>query len=143
LLSKRASRSAGSIALLPRPVFEGNNQGKLGMPWQMGNLNLRRRTIASELCKIFVVRRDDHCMGSHVIRVIGAMGCSMQVLDPRSGEHVHHTDLVDVYRPVSEAVFDPLHRSLIQAHWFIVRISWNSGQTCPVAFTSSQDPVFS
>jgi hypothetical protein len=45
------------------------------------------------------------------------MGCSMQVRDPRSGEHVHDTDLVDVYRPIGEAVFDPLHRSLIQAHW--------------------------
>ena len=111
--AKRASRSADLIALLLRPVFEGKDQVKLGMPWQMRNVNLPRRTVAIELCEIFIVRRDDHCMGSHVIRVIGAMGCSMQVRDPRSGEHVHDTDLVDVYRPVSEAVFDPLHRGLI------------------------------
>jgi hypothetical protein len=135
--------SAGLIALLLRPIFEGHDQVELGMPWQMRNVNLTCRTIAIELCEIFIVRHDDHCMRSHAIRVIGAMGCSMQVRDSRSGEHVHDTDLVDVYRLTSEAVFDPLHRSLIQAHWFIMGISWNSRKTCPVALTSSQNPVFS
>jgi hypothetical protein len=45
----------------------------------------------------------------------------MEVRDPRSGEHVHYTNLFDVRRPVSKAVFDPLHRRLVQTHWFIAR----------------------
>lgn len=57
--------TAGLIALLLRPAFEGNDQVKLGMPWQMRNVNLPRRIVAIELCEIFIVRRDDHCMGSH------------------------------------------------------------------------------
>ena len=39
----------------------------------MRNISLTCRTIAIELCEIFIVRRDDHCIRSHVIRVIGAM----------------------------------------------------------------------
>jgi len=79
MLTSRASRSTGLIALLLRPIFEGHDQVKLGMSWQMRNVNLACRTITIELCEIFVVRRDDHCMRSHVIRVIVAVGGSMQI----------------------------------------------------------------
>ena len=39
------------------------------MTWQMRDVNLTCGTIAIELYEIFIVRRDDHCMRSHVIRV--------------------------------------------------------------------------
>jgi hypothetical protein len=47
--------SASLIALLLRPIFEGHDQVELGMPWQMRNVNLTCRTIAIELCEIFIV----------------------------------------------------------------------------------------
>src|ERR1700730_3117075 len=68
------------------------------MPWQMRNVNLTRRAIAIELCEIVIVRRDDHRVRAHVISVIGTRGCAMEVRDPRSGEHVHYTNLFDVRR---------------------------------------------
>src|SRR5580700_4302837 len=36
-----------------------------------------------------------------------------------------------------------LHGSLIEAHWFIMRITWNSRQTGPVVFSGSQNSVYS
>ena len=125
------------VALLRRPVFEGNNEVKLGMTWQMRDVNLTCRTIPIELCEIFVVRRDDHCVRPHMIRVVGTVGCSVQVRDTRSREHIHDTDLVDVYMPVREAVLDPLHGGLIEAHRFIMGISGDSRKACPVALASS------
>jgi hypothetical protein len=119
--------------LLLRPILEGHDHIELRMPGQMRNINLACGAIAIELFEVFVVRCDDHDVRSDVIRVIGAMGSSMQVRDPGSGKHVHDTDLVDVDRSVGEAVFDPLHRSFVQAHGFIVGIPGNPRETGPVA----------
>lgn len=85
-----------SFALLLRPLFGGHDQVKVRMAWQMRNVDLPRRPpIAIEPGKIFIVRRDDHGLRSHVIGVIGTRECSMQVRDPCPGIHVHHADLLD------------------------------------------------
>src|SRR5258708_34138552 len=60
---------------------------------------------------------------------------SMQwIKDSLAGRPVHIANLGDMNGTAGQAVLDPLHGSLVQAHRLVVRIAGDGRETCPAAF---------